>query len=57
MAHQVFVGIAEQIVFAWMLRRFGWPAPILMRFAWYLIVRVFVGYLYPHTSEMYPGPH
>ena len=49
--------IAEQIVFAWMLRRFGWPAPILMRFAWYLIVRVFVGYLYPHTSEMYPGPH
>jgi hypothetical protein len=49
--------IATQLVFAWMLRRFGWPAPILMRYGYYLLVRVFVGYLYPHTSLMYPGPH
>jgi hypothetical protein len=49
--------IANQLLFAWMLRRFGWPAPILMRYGYYLLVRVFAGYLYPHTSIMYPGPH
>jgi hypothetical protein len=40
-----------------MLRRFGWPAPILMRFGYYLLVRVFSGYFYPPFSESYPGPH
>jgi hypothetical protein len=49
--------VVAQLVFAWMLRRFGWPAPILMRYGYYLLVRVFAGYLYPHTAEMYPGPH
>ncbi len=49
--------VFTQLVFAWMLRRFGWPAPILMRYGYYLLVRVFAGYFYPHTSLMYPGPH
>ena len=50
-------GVAAQIVYAFMLRRFGWPAPIIMRFGYYLLVRVFSGYLYPPFSESYPGPH
>jgi hypothetical protein len=49
--------VIAQLLFAWMMRRFGWPAPILMRYGYYLLVRVFTGYLYPHTSVMYPGPH
>jgi hypothetical protein len=49
--------VAEQLAFAWVLRRFGWSAPILMRFGYYLLVRVFAGYLYPPDSVMYPGPH
>lgn len=49
--------VVEQLVFAWVLRRYGWSAPILARFGYYLLVRVFVGYLYPPTSVMYPGPH
>ena len=49
--------VASQIVYAFMLRRFGWPAPILMRFGYYLLVRVFSGYFYPPFSESYPGPH
>jgi hypothetical protein len=50
-------GVATQVVYALMLRRFGWPAPIAMRFGYYLLVRVFIGYLYPPFSENYPGPH
>ena len=34
-------GIAWQFVYAVLLRRFGWPAPILMRFGYYLMVRCF----------------
>jgi len=34
-------GIAWQFVYAVLLRRFGWPAPILMRFGYYLLVRCF----------------
>lgn len=49
--------IAAQLVYAWLLRRFGWPAPLLARYGYYLLVRVFAGYLFPHSSEMYPGPH
>jgi hypothetical protein len=33
--------IAWEFVYAVMLRRFGWPAPILMRFGYYLVVRCF----------------
>ena len=34
--------IAWQFVFAVLLRRFGWPAPILARFGYYLVVRCFI---------------
>jgi len=34
-------GIAWQVVYAVLLRRFGWPAPILARFGYYLVVRCF----------------
>jgi len=50
-------GIVWQLVFAWVFRRFGWPAPILMRFGWYLVYRVTAGYFFPPDSTMYPGPH
>ncbi len=50
-------GVAAQVLYAFMLRRFGWPAPILMRFGYYLLVRVFTPYLYPPGSESFPGPH
>jgi hypothetical protein len=33
--------IGWQFVYAVLLRRFGWPAPILMRFGYYLVVRCF----------------
>jgi hypothetical protein len=33
--------IAWQFVYAVLLRRFGWAAPILMRFGYYLVVRCF----------------
>ncbi|HEY2049941.1 MAG TPA: hypothetical protein VGH03_11390 [Caulobacteraceae bacterium] len=49
--------IASQVLYALVLRRFGWPAPILMRYGYYLVVRVFGAYLFPYTSEMYPGQH
>lgn len=49
--------VAEQLVFAFMLRRYGWSAPIVMRLGYYLLVRVFSGYLYPPDAVMYPGPH
>jgi hypothetical protein len=50
-------GVASELIFALMLRRFGWPAPILMRYGFYLLYRVTAGYFFPHTSGMYPGPH
>jgi hypothetical protein len=49
--------VASEVLFALMLRRFGWPAPILMRYGYYLLVRVFAGYFFPPASELYPGPH
>lgn len=33
--------VAWQFVYAILLRRFGWPAPILARFGYYLVVRCF----------------
>jgi len=33
--------IAWQFLYAVLLRRFGWPAPMLARFAYYLVVRCF----------------
>jgi hypothetical protein len=33
--------IAWQLMYAVLLRRFGWPAPILARFGYYLVVRCF----------------
>ena len=41
--------IAWQFVFAVLLRRFGWPAPILARFGYYLVVRCFI--------QGVPAPH
>lgn len=35
--------IAWQLIFALLLRRFGWAAPILARFGYYLVVRAFTG--------------
>jgi hypothetical protein len=34
--------IAWQFVYAILMRRFGWPAPILARFGYYLIARCFI---------------
>jgi len=50
-------GILWQLIYAWTFRRFGWPAPILARFGWYLVYRVFAGYFFRPGSTMYPGPH
>lgn len=50
-------GVIWQLVFAWLLRRCGWSAPMLMRFAFYLLFRVTAGYFFPPDSLMYPGPH
>jgi hypothetical protein len=50
-------GVAWQLIFAYLMRRFGWPAPILARYGYYLLFRITAGYFYPHTSGMYPGPH
>jgi hypothetical protein len=41
--------IAWQVVYAILLRRFGWPAPILARFGYYLVVRCFI--------QGAPAPH
>jgi hypothetical protein len=41
--------IAWQVVYAILLRRFGWPAPILARFGYYLVVRCFI--------QGAPNPH
>ncbi len=35
--------IAWQVIYAILLRRFGWAAPILARFGYYLVVRAFAG--------------
>lgn len=37
-------------------RRFGWPAPIVVRISVYLVIHVVGPYLYPHSSIYYPGP-
>jgi hypothetical protein len=50
-------GIFWQLVFAALLRRYGWPAPMLMRYGYYLLFRITAGYFFPHSSDMYPGPH
>jgi hypothetical protein len=39
------------------LRRFGWPAPILFRLAFYGVWHCFGPYLFPVHSILYPGPH
>ncbi len=39
------------------LRRFGWPAPILFRLAFYGVWHCFGPYLLPVHSILYPGPH
>jgi hypothetical protein len=38
-------------------RRFGWPAPILFRLAFYAVWHCFGPYLSPASSILYPGPH
>ena len=38
-------------------RRFGWPAPILFRVAFYGVWHVFGPYLFPPGSFIWPGPH
>lgn len=56
-AESTLEGIAWELAYAWVFRRFGWPAPILMRFGWYALFRVTAGYFFPPGSTMYPGPH
>jgi hypothetical protein len=46
-----------QLAFAWLLRRYGWASPIIARYGYYLLVRIFFGYLLGPGSLMYPGPH
>lgn len=46
-----------QLVYAWLLRRYGWGAPIIARYGYYLLVRIFFGYFLPPNSLSYPGPH
>lgn len=50
-------GVGIELLESWLLRRFGWPAPILYRLAYYAIAHVLGGYLYPPSSVFYPGPH
>jgi hypothetical protein len=38
-----FEAVFWQFVLAVLLRRFGWTAPILARYGYYLVVRVFAG--------------
>lgn len=42
---------------AYHLKRFGWPAPLLFRAALYLVWHCFGPYLLPAESMLYPGPH
>jgi hypothetical protein len=39
------------------LRRFGWPATIAFRIAYYAAARVFLPYLLSPHAVSYPGPH
>ncbi len=39
------------------LRRYGWPAPILFRLAFYAVWHCFGPYLVSAQSILYPGPH
>jgi hypothetical protein len=50
-------GVGIELFESWLLRRFGWPAPIFYRLAYYAVAHVFGGYLHPYNSIFYPGPH
>jgi hypothetical protein len=39
------------------LRRYGWPAPILFRMAFYGVWHCFGPYFVSAQSMLYPGPH
>ena len=51
------VTFAANVFEAIELRRFGWPAPILFRLAFYGVWHCFGPYLFPVHSILYPGPH
>jgi hypothetical protein len=38
-------GCLWQLAFAFLLRRYGWSAPIIARYGYYLLVRILFGYL------------
>ncbi|MEO8113277.1 MAG: hypothetical protein ABI655_02775 [Phenylobacterium sp.] len=50
-------GCAWQLAFAWLLRRYGWGAPMIARYGYYLMVRIGFGYFLSPDSLSYPGPH
>jgi hypothetical protein len=51
------LAFAINMVEVYGFRRFGWPAAILFRLGLYATARVFLPYLLPHASALYPGPH
>ena len=50
-------GVAAQVLYAFMLRRFGWPTLSSCASDTTCSSRVFTPYLYPPGSESFPGPH
>lgn len=50
-------GCLWQFAFAFLLRRYGWSAPIIARYGYYLLVRILFGYLESPHAIGYPGPH
>jgi hypothetical protein len=48
---------AINLLEAYGLRRFGWPAAIVFRLGYYAAARVFLPYLLSPHSVNYPGPH
>jgi hypothetical protein len=53
----VILTFAANLFEALEFRRFGWPAPILFRLAFYAVWHCFGPYLSAPSSVLYPGPH
>jgi hypothetical protein len=53
----VILTFAANLFEAIEFRRFGWPAPILFRLAFYAVWHCFGPYLSAPSSMLYPGPH
>jgi hypothetical protein len=57
LATLVAIAFGANIVEAAEMRRYGWPAPVLFRLAFYAVWHCFGPYLLPPSSVLYPGPH